>query len=492
MVLPADAQIIDPIIPSVDIYATVPVAKSPANPGVFTVYRTGLTTRDLNVYYRITGTASNGVDYAQIDSYVDIPAGAASANIDIVPLISTPVSAVKTVTLTLWNPPTLNPAPSFYRIGYPGYATVVIAGPGTSNLPPTVKIASPPDNSVFRAPVNISLYAYASDQYGTVSNVEFFVNGTNDLGPGRLLAVAEPLIVVPGRPYPLPMPTDFTLTWSNAPVGTNWAVTAVATDYIGSSATSAPVHLSVLAPPPPPPPPTNTSDFVGVVATDPIAVEGTNCWAWPVIPTASGDSPAALPCWSNWPPSSTGTPPIFQTNCGPKNAVFTVRRFGVLSNDLTVAYSLSGTASNGVDYMTLPGSITIPANSSSAMITIVPIDDGPPDVNKTVILSLTPSTSTPPDYVLGILPSKAEALILDGPWPRPLPGVLPDRSFHFAALGPDGAWFHIECTTDLVNWTTVCTNQVVQGSIDYNDPPDAAGGPFKWYRAVRETNTPAQ
>ena len=75
-----------------------------------------------------------------------------------------------------------------------------------------------------------------------------------------------------------------------------------------------------------------------------------------------------------------------------------MRRFGDTNGDLTVPYDIGGTASNGVDYVALPGSVTIPAGELRALITIVPIDDGPPDVNKTVILTLTPSTNTPPDY----------------------------------------------------------------------------------------------
>ena len=47
-------------------------------------------------------------------------------------------------------------------------------------------------------------------------------------------------------------------------------------------------------------------------------------------------------------------------------------------------YDIGGTASNGVDYVALPGFVTIPPGERRALITIVPIDDGPPDVNKTV------------------------------------------------------------------------------------------------------------
>jgi hypothetical protein len=42
----------------------------------------------------------------------------------------------------------------------------------------------------------------------------------------------------------------------------------------------------------------------------------------------------------------------------------------------------------------------------------------------------------------------------------------------------------------MANWTPVCTNQVINGSIDFVDP-DAAGNPSRFYRAVPLTNPPS-
>ena len=217
-------------------------------------------------------------------------------------------------------------------------------------------------------------FAFASDPDGFVTSVEFFA-GTNSLGLGQRVPVAVPLAsggIVIGGPVPPIYPTNlFFLIWSNAPVGI-YALTAVATDNGGLSTTSAPVNITIL---PPLPPPTNRPPIVSIVATDPVAIEGTNCWVWP----GETNSP---PTWAAWPTAVCR----FFTNCGPKTATFTVRRFGDTNDDLTVTYDIGGTASNGVDYVALPGSVTIPAGERRALITIVPIDDGPPDVNKTVIL----------------------------------------------------------------------------------------------------------
>jgi len=87
--------------------------------------------------------------------------------------------------------------------------------------------------------------------------------------------------------------------------------------------------------------------------------------------------------------------------------LFTVRRCDSDSNATTVSYSVGGTASNGVDYVTLPGSVLLPAGQAYSLIPVVPIDHGAPYVPKTVVLTLTPATNTPPDYVVGF-PNHAE------------------------------------------------------------------------------------
>ncbi len=353
----------------------------------------------------------------------------------------------------------------------------VLQGPPT-NLPPVVRMVSPANGSVFRSPINIPLFAFANDPDGFVTSVEFFA-GTNSLGLGQRVPVVTPLAgggLVVGGPVPPIYPTNlFFLIWSNAPVGTD-ALTAVATDNGGLSTTSAPVNIIIL--PSLLPPPTNQPPIVNIVATDPVAIEGTNCWVWP------GETNLP-PTWAAWPTAVCR----FFTNCGPKIATFTVRRFGDTNDDLTVPYDIGGTASNGVDYVALPGFVTIPSGERRALITIVPIDDGPPDVNKTVILTLAPSTNTPPDYVLGF-PRRAAAIIIDSNGPRPVTCLLPDRCFHLVTPGPDAAWFCVEYSTDLVNWTPVCTNQVINGSIDFVDP-DAQSNQSRLYRAVPLTGPPS-
>lgn len=79
-----------------------------------------------------------------------------------------------------------------------------------------------------------------------------------------------------------------------------------------------------------------------------------------------------------------------------KPATFTVSRTGDTSSAISVAYSVNGTAKNGVDYARLSGEVTIPANATSAVISVVPTADSDVEGNERVVLTLEPGK----DYAL--------------------------------------------------------------------------------------------
>jgi hypothetical protein len=353
-------------------------------------------------------------------------------------------------------------------------------------LGPPVRIVSPANHAVYYTPADIPVFAYTSSE-AIFTNVEFYADGIN-LGHGANLsstnrapfqAFAAPSIM---RPAVLSrLGSLWCVVWSNAPAG-NHTLTAVA-NGLGLffprvptlNVTSAPVNLTILSSTNG----TNPTDVVNIVATDPIAIAGTNSWwVWTGMTNR-------VPSWTNWPPLHWG----YFTNWGPKAGLFTVRRFGNASSDLTVNYRIGGTASNGVDYVALPGFVNVPAGGAYALIPIVPIDNGSNNVAKSVILTLAASTNAPPDYVVGFPPC-AEAIILHF-WPRALPWALPDVGFHVNASGPDGAWFTVQKSHDLGNWSSITTNQVIEGSVDFVDP-SASGSPAGFYRVVPLVNPPPQ
>src|SRR5579871_1843930 len=161
-----------------------------------------------------------------------------------------------------------------------------------------------------------------------------------------------------------PGPTNYNLLydWSSVPPGT-YSLTAAVTNTVGQYAISPAVTISVVSNSPIP--------IVSIVATDPIA-------------SVLGDS-----------------------------GEFTVyRQGGKISNSLTVLYAINGTASNGVDYATIPNTVTIPAGSNSAQIVIDPVVDATPDPTESVILTLIqPPTGAPTTYIIG-RPSTAEVDII--------------------------------------------------------------------------------
>jgi uncharacterized protein (DUF1800 family) len=86
---------------------------------------------------------------------------------------------------------------------------------------------------------------------------------------------------------------------------------------------------------------------------------------------------------------------------GSNPATVTVTRTGDTSQALPVAYSVAGTAVNGVDYPALTGTVTIPAGSASATITIAPNPTVATVASTTVVLTLSAGTG----YSVGAIPA---------------------------------------------------------------------------------------
>lgn len=87
---------------------------------------------------------------------------------------------------------------------------------------------------------------------------------------------------------------------------------------------------------------------------------------------------------------------------------FTISRTGSTAVALTVNYAMGGTATNTTDYATLPGSVTMAIGQSSAQIALTPVDDLVEEENETVTLTIDPS----PNYALGTT-TEATVTMLD-------------------------------------------------------------------------------
>jgi hypothetical protein len=91
-----------------------------------------------------------------------------------------------------------------------------------------------------------------------------------------------------------------------------------------------------------------------------------------------------------------------------RGGAFQISRAGDTSRPLTVFYTLSGSAKNGIDYRRLPGKITFRAGSSTATIGVKPIDDHAREKLEKVKVKLAGSAA----YRLG-LPRRSVVTIED-------------------------------------------------------------------------------
>jgi hypothetical protein len=425
------------------------------NNALLKVVRTGPTDFDLKVFYRVGGTAINGVDYVELKGEVLIPTGSESADIVIQAIDDKLVERTESVLVGLVPPicPAIYPPPrECYVVGPAGRAMAFILDdePLDTNLPPHVEIARPASGSTFRAPADIPIVAKTVDRDGYVGKVEFFAND-------HKIGEASKQFLVPP---PDGEPIEYDFVWKDVRPG-QYALTARAIDDEGASSVSLPVRISVVGTNEPPPP--NVA-VVTVYAIDAYAAEG------PFVISNS------ILGWIG-----AGTNTIVRGNTG----TFEIRRTGDLNTSLRVFYEMHGMATEGVDYLDLPGIAEIPVGARSARVVIVPIDDRLPERFESVIICLRPSplASILPGYVVG-RPGQAAAVIADNDTP-PVPYIcLRDGLFQWCRPATDSQCFRIDCSTDLKEWTELCTVRgTTDGTAHYVDAESRAYD-RRFYRAV--------
>jgi subtilase family serine protease/subtilisin family serine protease len=132
--------------------------------------------------------------------------------------------------------------------------------------------------------------------------------------------------------------------------------------------------------------------------------------------------------------ATTPTAPELGTTPG----ILTVSRTGPVDDPLTVRYAVSGTATSGSDYVALPGTVTIPAQSTTATIVVTPIDDTEGELPESVVVGL----SVDPVYIVDT-PGKATVTLISDEVPPDLVIALLSTP---SAVGA-GAQFTITDTT---------------------------------------------
>lgn len=406
---------------AVDALAVEPCGSNSGDPAFFRVRRTCSLEHPLLVRYRVGGTADNGVDYAPVTGQVLIAAGETSADIVIRPLADHSSEGTETVVMELVPPPCLGLDPvtdGCYLPGEPARAIAWIRDCPGGNLPPRVAIVRPETGDLFRERSDIPIVVQTRDADGYVPRVEFLANGVS-IGVQEILFFVEP---PPGQVQ------RFSMIWSNVPAG-QYVLTAKATDDRGAVTTSGPVKIGVVDLDPIP--------VVGIAAVDGFAREGTD-----------------------------------------NTAMFRIRRSGATNQPLTVYFSIHGTASNGVDYVKLPTSVTIPAGRRGTRIVVTPIDDRRPEPIETVVLRLEDSHA----YNLA-RHRRAGAIIVDNDRPHPDHCILPDGLVHLLERGDNGVCYRLEAADDLVNWETLIECLVDDDGLHFLDP-ESLENPRRFFRLV--------
>ncbi|MGC3957671.1 MAG: Calx-beta domain-containing protein [Verrucomicrobiota bacterium] len=308
--------------------------------GNFRISRTGGTNNSQLVNFQITGTASTPSDCPALGTSITIPAGATFVDLPITPVNDGTVELDEDLTLTLISAPT-------GRIVAPSTATITILDANTNNLPTVVLTAT-------------------NQPYA----VEGGANGSFVLT--RTGATTDPLTVYLSTSGTATSGADYT------------ALPNSVTFAIGQ----------------------NTLPLA-ITATDDTAVEGEETII--VALTARDTYRVAYPgtvtmtiqdndqsVWINASDFDAAEP-------GLDRGEFVFTRFGTTNTPVQVFFTISGTAGNGSDYVSISNSFTIPAGSLTASLPITPLNDALFENREQVTLTLqtnaaytiaTPNTAT--------------------------------------------------------------------------------------------------
>ncbi|MBD1211906.1 MAG: SBBP repeat-containing protein, partial [Dolichospermum circinale Clear-D4] len=314
-----------------------------ANPGTFTLTRTGDLTQAITVNYTLSGSATNGTDYSSLPGTVNFAAGVSSAIVTVTPTDDNIFEGTETAILTLTTG-------TGYALNLTTSAVVNIA----DNDLPGISLALSPASVVEDGPTNL---VYTFTRTGTTANaltVNYGVGGNATFNTDYTQTGAA----------------SFTATTGNITFAAGSSTATLTVDPTADTTveTNETVVLTLATAP-------------GYTINTPAAVIGTitndDSSALPVISVAATDASAAE--------TATG----ITANPGQ----FTLTRLGGNINQaVTVNYTLTGTATNGTDYTSLPTSVTFAAGSSTAIVTVTPTNDTIFEATETAILTLATGT----------------------------------------------------------------------------------------------------
>ena len=317
--------------------------------GTFVLSRVGDVSAPLTVYYAMSGTASNGVDYQFLSGVTNFAAGSSNVTLVVTPIDDVILEPTETATLTILT----NAA---YLVGAPNSGTVSIADDDAQTLTVAATIATASETG----PVNGEFTFYRTGNTNHAVTVFYSMSGTAANGldynllsgfttfPAGVTNLALPVIIIDDAISETNETAIITL--SNLPAA-----------YLLGTPSNATVNIVNDNDPP----------MFTVNATDDTAFER--------VPQLG--------------------------------ATFTISRSGGLTNaPATVNFTWGGTATNGIDYIaSATNSITFLATQWSRTITLSPSNHVGYHGDKTVLLALTPDAS----YAIGPFTSATATIVDD-------------------------------------------------------------------------------
>ena len=334
----ADLDFIATPLPFVNVFAdTNSVVESDGSAHTFTVTRTGDTNNDLAVNFALTGSATPGLDYtvatelAGTNNILTIPAGTNSVTFTFHVINDSLVEAAETISLTLLDDDQNTSSPNYALAPLADATVTILDDDSGASASVTVATTTPQISENGMDPGQI-IFTRTGGAAGDLA-VNYSLTGTATAGadytalPGvAVIAAGQSSVTIPLLPV------------DDKNFETNETVIVTATAGAGYT--------------------------VGSPAGATITILDDD--AMMVTVAATGNAAE---------PSTAGQ--------------FTVKRDGDLTAALVVNYNVSGSASNGVDFAALAGTVTIPAGAASANISVAPIDDALLEGDETVILALT-------------------------------------------------------------------------------------------------------
>ncbi len=303
-----------------------------ANPGVFTVTRSGATTAALTVSVSVSGTAARGTDYTALAASVVIPAGSASATVNVTPLDDSLVEATETVVLTLVSN-------SAYTVdSTKASATVSILDNDTSSLPTVSLVATDASaaETASGATANPGVFTVTRSGATTAAlTVSVSVSGTATSG-ADYTALAASVVIPAGSALATVniTPLDDSLVEATETV----MLTLASNSAYTVDSTKASATVSILDNDTPTP--TSNDDFANRLAIGDGQVTASNAEATRESrePKNAG-APGGKSLWWSWTASRSGTVVIttagssFDTTLGVYTGTILSRLTSVASND---------------------------------------------------------------------------------------------------------------------------------------------------------------